>query len=144
MTTWAEVEPTIRDRAYRRIDAMPEILLETDSWFTLDADLFYARLIGYDDEIVQDGVLLPKVEHDIFVGINQPLDYELLADDAFLHKAGIATLDTAIPTLRTARYALQSCFVTLSVSGELYDPPVKKLRDDFTARIAYLRYRRRS
>jgi hypothetical protein len=132
VSDWSEFEPCLRDRAYRRIDAMPELLLETDSWFTLDADLFYARLMGYEDEIVKDGLQLTKVVPDIRVPIYQRLTL-----------APFDPLDPAAIEIRTARYVLQSCFATLSVSA-MHNPPVEKLRDDFTAKVAFLRYRRRS
>lgn len=136
MTTWAEVEPAIRDSAYRRIDADPQILLEDDSEFELEADLIYARLFGFDGEVVHDGrplfTVVPKILVPIVTparvslgGTNQPedtIDYE---------------------TYRYAAYHLQSTHITLRVSGE-YGPPVAQLADDHTATVAYLRYRRRS
>lgn len=136
MTPWAEMEPMLRDRAYRRLVDDPEILLETDTGglYDFDADLIYARLLGFDDEIVKDGLLLPKVMDQIFVPIHQRLT-RASSDPSDL-------LEIEPP--RTARYVLQSSFVTLSVSGFVTDPPVEKLRDNFTAKIAYLRFRRRA
>lgn len=134
MISWAEVEPALRDQAYRKLDTDPQILLEGDSRFDVDADLFYARLIGFEDEIVEDGVRLTSVQPEIHVAIPQPLRLSDFAADE-----PIVGLE---PTTR-AVYRLQSGFATLSVDG-MYGPPVEKLRKDFTARIAYLRYRRRS
>lgn len=134
-TPWAEIEPVLRDRAYRHIDAMPEILLETDSWFTLDADLIYARLIGYEDEIVKDGLRLPRVEPEIYLAImRRPRIYEPTPAEFSIEPE---------PMLK-ATYRLQSCYTTLDVSAELYDVPVENLRHDHIAKVAYLRYRRRS
>lgn len=142
---WAQVEPTLRDRAYKRIDDMPELLLEHDAWFTLDADIIYARMFGFEDEIVEDRLRLTKVEPAIFMPIFQSTTRMIqeATDAAFLDKAGIFSVDMGIAPMRAAEYRLQSCFVTMSVSG-MHDPPVEQLRDDGTVTVAYLRYRRRS
>lgn len=122
---------------------MPELLLETDSWFHVDADIYYARLLGFEDEIVRDGMALRRAEPQILMPI--PMSFKVMTsevlDEKFAHDNGIR-LDIA--PMKTAVYVLQSCFVTLDVSGETYEVPVDKLRNDFTVKVAYLRYRRRS
>ena len=134
MTAWAQVEARVREKAYRTIDRDPQVLLEQDGGpVGLDADLFHARLIGFEDEIVKE-MWIRGAEPTILLPIPQrPL---VLATDA-------ETVRWEMEPSRVARYELQSGFAALSVSGE-YDPPVEKLRPDFTARIAYLRYRRRA
>lgn len=145
---WTDLEPTLRDRAYRRIDAMPELLLETDVWGSPDcedAELIYARLIGIDGEIVKDGLCLPRVEHHILMHIPQRLATftDEIAPGVYKIDGVEIWMPPAVDPMPVAEYTLQSCFTTLFVSGE-YHPPVEKLRPDFTAKVAYLRYRRRS
>lgn len=134
-TRWTGIERIMRERAYRTIERDPQILLETNGGpVGLDADLIYARLIGFEDEVVQDGLRLSEAVATLRVPIpRRPL---------FVREDADSVLWETEPT-RVALYELQSGFATLSVSGE-YLPPVEQLRPDNTARVAYLRYRRRS
>ena len=134
MSRWSEVEAFMRERAYRALDRDPQILLERDGGpVGLDADLFHARFLGFEDEIVRE-MWVPRAEPTILMPIPQRPIWS--AVDA-------ASVHWEMEVSRVARYELQSGYVTLSVAAE-YDPPVEKLRPDFTARVAYLRYRRRS
>lgn len=134
MSRWTEVEAFMRQKAYRAIDRDPQILFERDGGpVGLDADLFHARLIGFEDEIVSE-MWIRGAEPTILMPIPQrPV---VLRSDA-------TSLRYEMETSRVARYELQSGYAVLSVEAE-YNPPVEKLRPDFTARVAYLRYRRRS
>lgn len=133
MSRWSQVEAIMRDRAYRTLDRDPQILFETDGGpVGLDADLFHARLLGFEDEIVKE-MWVSGAEPTILVPIPQrPV---MLASDA-------TEVRFEMEPTRVARYELQSGFAVLSVAAE-YEPPVERLRPDFTAKVAYLRYRRR-
>jgi hypothetical protein len=145
VTSWEQAERMAREQAYDTIDADPQVLLEQDSWFDVDADLIYARLLGFEGEIVRDGWRLPKVTPEIRMPIVRSTRalFREAADEAFLNRAGIIDVDLLMPTVRTAVYRLQSGFATIRVSGQ-FRPPVEQLRDDDTAVLAYLRYRRRA
>lgn len=146
---WTEIEPILRDRAYRRLDSDPNVLLEGDAWLSVDADVYYARLLGYEDEVVQDAMRIHTALPEIYVPI--PRRFVWPGPDEIA--LGLYKIDDtevwmppSIPQLHADRavYRSQSVFVTLDVSCELYEPPVEKVRPDMTVRIAYLRYRRRS
>lgn len=144
MTPWEHTERRAREEAYATINADPQLLLEEDSWFDVDADLIYARLIGFDDEIVRDGMPLSKVPREIRMPILQSSRrlFREAEDEAFLNRLGIFDPALLMPPA-PAVFRLQSGSATIRVSGELC-PPVEQLRDDNTAVLAYLRYRRRS
>jgi hypothetical protein len=141
---WAEVEDRLREEAYEALDNDPQILLERDAWFDVDADLFHARLIGFEDEIVAEW-WIHRVEPILLVPIHQSFRTMVreATDQQFLDSAGIYDTGLGFQPIRTARYVLQSGFATLSVDG-MYSPPVERLRPDNTARVAFLRYRRRA
>jgi len=127
---WEEMEPVLREQAYRTIDHDPRSLLEVDGGPEgLRADVYMARLLGLDDDIVKDGWRLPRAEPHLRLPLFQRVT--LAVPDEMLY-----------PTLRTARYELQSSFCTLRVAAE-YLPPDVKVGPDFVATFAYLRYRRR-
>lgn len=145
MSRWTEYEAFLRDRAYQTLDRDPRILMEGDGGpVGLDADLFHARLLGFEDEVVRD-IWVRGAEPTLLMPIEQ--SFATMAreatDQAFLDAAGIYDPDLGFRTSRVARYELQSGYVVLSVAAE-YQPPVERLRPDSTARVAYLRYRRRS
>jgi hypothetical protein len=144
MIPWAEVVPRLLEHAYGAMNNDPQILLERDAWFTVDADLFHARLIGFEDEIVADW-WIRKVEPILLMPITQSMATMVreVTDQQFLDSAGIHDPELGIAPMRTARYVLQSGFATLSIDG-MYSPPVERLRLDQTAKIAFLRYRRRA
>lgn len=126
---WTEVETIMREKAYRRLDNDPQVLLEQDAWFNVDADLIFGRLYGLDGEIVQDGWQLRRIEPRVLLPI---IPRSLLAMD-----------DTpAVPTLRTATYVLQSGYVLVPMDA-VYAPPGVEIRPDGTFVVLYLRYRRR-
>ncbi len=135
MFDWDTVERSLRQRAYASLDNDPQILLATDAHFTVDADLFYARLIGFEDEIVRDAVQLPRVVPEIFLPIPRPrLTLRPREPGAAIE----------LSDLGVARYVLQTGHVVLTVSGE-YGPPIDHLDPEtVTARVVYLRYRRRA
>lgn len=131
---WTEIEAFMPERAYRTLERDPQVLLERDGGpVGLDADLFHARLLGFEDEIVTE----------MWVRGAEPTILMPILRRPVVLRADAASLRYEMEPSRVARYELQSGFVTLSVSAE-YDPPVERLRPDFTARVAYLRYRRRS
>lgn len=140
---WIETEQRLRKKAYAHLDNDPQILLERDAWFDVDADLFHARLIGFEDEIVADW-WIRKVEPILLVPLRQSMRTMVrdATDQHFLDSAGIFDPELGLTPMRTARYVLQSGFATLSVDG-MYDPPCE-LRPDCTAKIAFLRYKRRA
>lgn len=130
MSEWTELEPLLRERAYRTLDSDPQVLFEHDGGPDyLDADVFLARLIGLDDEIVEDGMRLRRLESVILLPIHRGFS---LFDDG-----------PAEPTLRTAEYVLQSGWAILSVALPYPIPPGVEPRPDGTVRVAFLRYRRR-
>jgi hypothetical protein len=127
---WEQAEPIFRERAYRSLAAQPEYLLEGDGGpIGLKADAVFARLTGFDDEIVKDGYRLSRVEPELRVPMRPRLQ-------AWSEPAASAAL------LRVARYVLQSGWATLSVSVPYLPPGVEP---DVTGQavLAFLRYRRR-
>jgi len=127
---WELVEPILREKAYGTIDNDPQVLLADDAGgLGIDADLFHARLIGFDDQIDAE-MWVRRAESDIYVPLPPkltPIDFDI---------------ETMTPELRKAVYKLQSGWVVMTVNGE-DAPPHIELRPDFTIRVAYLRYRRR-
>lgn len=134
MSRWEEFELALREQAYGTIDADPRLLLETDGGpVGMKADVIFARLIGMDDNIVQDGWRLPRVEPYLLMPIplsrrERMANYEPTVADA---------------VLRTAKFVLQSGFAHTRVSGE-YAPPGVSLDSDFMFDVLYLRYKRRA
>lgn len=130
---WAEVEPVMRERAYRRLDNDPQVLLEHDGGpLDIKADVILARLIGFEDEIVQDAVRLSSV---------MPV-YRL----PLLPRGQFAmSEDTAPPSLnlRAAEYVLQSGYVAVNLAPEYAPPEITVGPPTFTFKVLYLRYRRR-
>lgn len=128
---WREVEPVLRARAYDTLAWQPESLLEVDGGpLGFKADVILARLIGFDDQIVDDTLRLSRVEPELRV----PIMPRLTRVD----------VDVSVPSMRTARYVLQSGYATLKISPEVAIPPgVKFGPPDFLTTLLFLRYRRR-
>lgn len=132
MDRWAEYEAVLRKQAYRTIESDPQVLLEHDSGGPgIAADLIYARLLGYDDEIVQDGWRLRRIEPVLLLPI--------------FPRMSLAESDVLGPGVtRSATYALQSGYALVSVHAEVAMPPAGvRVGPDGTFRVLYLRYRRR-
>lgn len=126
---WEQIEPTLREEAYRVIDSDPQVLLETDAGFSLDADVFFARLVGFDDEVVADW-RINRIEPELYVPL---MDRPTMA----------SAEDVLYPTMpRRATYKLQSSYAMHTVQS-IDGPSDVKPRPDFTIKVAYLRYRRR-
>lgn len=135
MRDWTKMEAALRERAYRKLNADPQILFETDGGpVGQSASLIYARLFGFEDEIAKDGLRLSSVLSHINLPI--PARPLLLSTDAI----GIRY---EVEPARVARYELQSGFVRLHVAAE-FAPQDVRLEPDFTASVLYLRYRRRA
>lgn len=133
MTRWDHLMEALREQAYRTMDADPASLLEHDGGpLSLDVDIFMARLVGMDDEVVADW-RIPRIEPYLLMPIAPPLRRMVSEADA-----------SALPSLSAAKYVLQSGWATTSVSLWLADPPKGvRPRSDGTVKIAFLRYRRR-
>lgn len=130
---WREVEWEARQQAYRTLDNDPQILLETDSGGpSVQAEVIMARLIGYEDEIVEDGLRLTRVEPVIRMPImRRPWIYE-------------ETQPPPDMTMPAAEYRVQSGFALVHLDA-MYAPPDVEFRPPtFTFRVLYLRYRRRA
>lgn len=131
MSLWDQAEPVFREKAYRTIERDPQILLEGDGGpGSVQAEVYMARLYGYDDEIVADGLRLPRPEAVYLMPI--------MSQPAWMR----ADEDMQPALIRTATYVLQSGFALVKLAPE-YAPPGVTLGDDFTFRVLYLRYRRR-
>lgn len=128
---WERMEPTLRHRAYRTIESDPQVLLEADGGpVGMQAEVVLARLLGFEDEVVQDGLRLAQVVPDLRVPL--PASLSLLSSDSVQPQP-----------IRTATYVLQSGFALTKVAAE-YAPPGVEVGNDFTFRVLYVRYRRRS
>jgi hypothetical protein len=139
---WRDIEPALRGQAYGSIDADPQILLEGDGGPSgLDADIFMARLIGYDDQIIED-TIIPHIVDQLLRATRtvNPLPLDGTSHDAIWC---VDDVRAEPMTLREA-YVLQSGYATATWSLECGPMPDVKPRPDGTIRIAYLRYRRRA
>jgi hypothetical protein len=133
-TTWDEIRLVLRERVYATLDDTPESLLETDAASALPADVYFARLIGFDDEIVQDGWRLP--------GGTAPTPILRLP---LMRRMTLATgPDPSATMLNVAVYRLQSGSVVTPISAETaLVPGVEPDFRTFVTRVGWLRYRRR-
>lgn len=133
--TWAHVEPTIRDQMNATLDAQPESLFEHDGGpVGRTADIILARLVGFDDQVVDDALRLRRVEPEWRTPIPARLS---LTPEPF-------SPDDAI--LRTARYVLQSGFAEMKLDPTAVPlpPDVKPTPPGFLVTVLFVRYRRRS
>lgn len=131
MTLWDQAEPVARRKAYRTIDNDPMVLLEGDGGpGGIKAEVYMARLFGYEEEIVADGMRLRRPEPVILMPLHRR--QSLLTDET----------EPLLPSLRAATYVMQSGFAVVTLAAE-YAPADVTLQDDFTFRVLYLRYRRR-
>lgn len=117
---WDEVEPLLRERAYRTADPLSGDCGPVH----LDADLIFARLFGFDGQVDRDGLQLPVLLPDLHLPIPH-----------------IETF-TGETLTAAARYVLQSGAITATVPA-VDAPEGMRLRADFTFKVAYVRYRRR-
>ena len=130
---WDDVLPALNEAAHQTLDGMPESLLEHDGGpYGVKADIIVARLYGLDGEIVKDRVGLDRILPEYLMPIRRPL--RTLMNDP----AGPDSFN-----LPTARYVLQSGYVTMEVDGSYapYSVTVDVQRLQFT--VLFLRYRRR-
>lgn len=132
VSEWEQVEPELRERAYRRMDSDPEVLFEQDGWLSVSADVIFARLHGMDDEIVADGLRLLRAEPIIQMPIVQPMRFDL------------GDHPTSLDLPKRANYACQNGFVRIALDWR-YAPPwlTEPTANNFTFSVLYLRYRRR-
>lgn len=127
---WDQVEPIMREQAYRAIENDPQVLLEHDGGpYGVHAEVIFARLYGLDDEIVRDGWRLPRIEAALRLPIIPRL--RISAEPVRLEPVG-----------RVATYVLQSGYALQTVDA-MNGPPDVPLLPDFRVRVLYLRYRRR-
>lgn len=125
------MEPLLRRRAYGALEADPQVLLEVDGGpLGVDADVFIARLIGFEDEVVDDGIRLRRAEPVYLVPLHRRLS--MLEPDP-----------AELAPMRISTYVLQSGYALATVAAE-NAPADVAVRDDFTVRVLYLRYRRRN
>lgn len=134
MKAWAHIAPLLRDRAYGMLDNDPAILLETDAASALPADVYFARLIGLDDEIVQDGWQLPGGTAPTPV-LRVPISRRMTLADGPIE-----------PTMNNvAEYRLQSGSAVTPIAAEVaIVPGVEPNPSTFLTRVGWLRYRRRA
>lgn len=132
VSEWEQIEPELRERAYRRMDSDPQVLLEQDGWLSVTADVIFARLHGMDDEVIGDR-RLQRVEPIIFAPIVRPFTFDL------------AEHPTEFGLPRTARYVCQNGYVKQHLDWFRYAPPwlTEPPSGNFTFSVLYLRYRRR-
>ena len=128
--TWRrEIEPTLRRRAYAAIDHDPMSLFERDGGPEgLKAHLYLARLIGPNDEIVDDTMRLASALWEIRL----PRPVRLTAVDYD---------EPAYSSMPVNLYKLQSNYATLSIAPE-YGYEGLTYGPQMLATIAFLRYRR--
>lgn len=132
---WDFIEPTLREQAYATMDADPQSLLEHDGGPEgMTADVVMARLIGFDDQIVKDGWRRERADPVLLLPIHErpKLTASLAPTEADLY-----------PTMRTARYVLQSGYVVFAMDAVLLPLGVPH-GPDFRTTFLYLRYRRRA
>lgn len=131
MTRWQHTERILREDAYRTIDGQPEVLLEGDGGpVGMKADLILARFLGFDDQIIEDGYRLNRVESEWLMPIHPRLT--------------VSEPDPMVPFMRVARYVLQQGYATTRVAAEHLDPGIPYDMTTFTATLLYVRYRRRA
>lgn len=129
---WREVEAILRGKAYGTLDNDPQVLLEGDGGpVGAEADVIMARLLGFDDQIVEDGWRLRRVEPVLFMPIMPVL------------RLTTAT-EPGLTLPRTAEYVLQSGWARCPIAAEYAPPDVQVGPPTFTFDVLYVRYRRRS
>lgn len=129
---WDDLIVHLRDEAYATLDADPMSLLDADGAPGVKADLYSARLVGMDDNVVDDW-WIPDPRPELMAPI-RPAP-RLIADDDPTHSPP-----------PHARYVLQGAYATSTVAADyLIDAPrtlVPKIQPEGVT-IAFLRYRRR-
>lgn len=129
---WMRMEAALRERAYAVIDNQPEVLLEGDGGpVGMKADVILARFLGFDDQIIQDGYRLQRVEPEWLMPIHPRMTARAQPDPP------------PMPMMRTARYVLQSGYVLHHLSGEYAPADVSVDLTTLQFSVLYLRYRRR-
>lgn len=125
----------LRQRLTAHIEAQPEVLLEHDGGpMGLKADIILATLYGMDDQIDAEW-RIPRVEPHLLMPIRPRLT-------AIEPEPG-----PLLPTMRTARYELQSNWATMQLDWlhhrDLLPADVHPAQGDYLVTVALLRYRRR-
>ncbi len=132
-TLWQQVEPILREKAYASLDHDPQSLLDGDAGgFQADVEVIMARLIGFDDQIVEDGWRLERVEPVLLLPLFQKMTLARAA----------APVSTSMP--RAARYVLQGGYAIAPLDPMYAPPGIRPNMTTWTVRVLYLRYRRRS
>ncbi len=115
------------------LDNDPSILLETDGVpVGQTADVILARLIGFDDEIVDDTLQLSRVEPSLRLPVSEPVRV-------------VDPMPMEYTPPRTARYVLQSGFTRATLDGmyaRLFG--VRVGPPTCTASVLFVRYKRRA
>lgn len=132
------VEPVLRAEMAATIDNDPWTLLET--WggpVGMTADLVLVRLLGHDDEIVDDTLIFDTVRPEWLAPIPERATY---ADFA-------AAPSHIAPMPRTALYVPLSGYATTSVSFEAmwdgWTPGPHSFHTNAAASILFVRYKRK-
>ena len=128
------LEADVRHRLRVAINAQPELLLESDGGpVGLKADVFFADLIGHDDQIDHEWTIssaAPKLRVPIRERALAALREDVMPD----------------PSIHTTTYALQSNYATLTVADEVAFSAGWDVRGGppaFQTKVVLLRYRRR-
>ena len=136
---WEHILWHQREMAYLKIGKYSDAEIRDGGPTGIKAHLIFARLIGFDGEIVRDEQL-DRYQDDILVPIMQSMTvnlYDPFSDEAL--SPSEATIE-----MRTAKFVCQNVFYQLGVAWHLlpYDllPPNK----DYTATLLFLLYKRRS
>lgn len=132
---WTEFDRMFRDMLTARVEQDPEVLLEHDGGpVGLKADVIFATLYGMDEQIEAEW-RIPRVEPYLLMPLRERVTIA-------------APEPTAMPTMRTARYELQSNWATMNVSYSTligsWPADVKPDPTTLMVRVALVRYRRRS
>ena len=127
--TWSEIEPAIRYQLNAAVDD-GSLAQQPGGPEGRTAGLVLARLVGHDGQVDDDTLRLPRVEREWLTPIIPRLSY---------------AIEEASPTcepLRTARYALQAGYATMSLSWEICEfPPDVRPGPDFLVSVLFVRYR---
>lgn len=129
----SDIMPVLIERMNDVIINSPEMLLETDGGpVGARADVVLARLLGPDDQVMDDMWLTDRAVPAVWRSPIMP-------------KLTLAEPDPVdIPSVREAEYVLQSGYVEMWIAQpELLPPGVVVRPPDFRARVLYVRYRRR-
>lgn len=114
------------DECYEVINNDPQLLFEHDGGpYGIPADIFVARLYGMDEELI-DEWRIPRIESELRMPLRE--------------RVRVSAEPSPYPTLRTARYVLQSNYATAQIAGEYVTPLIPWQP---TVTVLCLRYKRR-